>query len=107
MDKTEAMQIREFARDMDKPQKAIYYEQKKKNSGLAAVASFLIPGLGQIYLGKIGKGIVILLLCWLIIPWLYGIYDAYKSANNYNSELYMIIFSPSGSTEASFSFRST
>jgi len=77
---------------MDPAQKAIYYEQKQKNPGLAAVASFLIPGLGQIWLGKIGTGILIFLLCWLVVPWLYGIYDAYKTAKNYNSELYQLIY---------------
>lgn len=32
------------------------------NPGVAAVLSFFIPGLGQIYRGKIGKG-----LLWLLI----------------------------------------
>lgn len=30
MDETEAMQIKEFVKDMDKNQKVVYYEQKKK-----------------------------------------------------------------------------
>jgi TM2 domain-containing membrane protein YozV len=92
MSELESAQIREAARSMDPAQKALYYEQKQKNPGLAAVASFLIPGLGQIWLGKIGTGILIFLLCWLVVPWLYGIYDAYKTAKNYNSELYQMIY---------------
>ena len=32
-----------------------------KSEGLAAVLSFLIPGLGQIYVGKIGRGIAFLI----------------------------------------------
>ncbi|MDD5242453.1 MAG: zinc ribbon domain-containing protein [Syntrophorhabdaceae bacterium] len=69
-----------------------------KNSGLAAILSFFIPGLGQIYNGQIGKGllmIVALIVCivltiviigiflWLIL-WLYGIYDAYNTARRIN-----------------------
>jgi TM2 domain-containing membrane protein YozV len=92
MSEFESAQIREASRSMDPAQKAIFYEQKQKNPGLAAVASFLIPGLGQIWLGKIGTGILIFLLCWLVVPWLYGIYDAYKTAKNYNSELYQLIY---------------
>lgn len=92
MSEFESAQIQEAARSMDPAQKAIYYEQKQKNPGLAAVASFLIPGLGQIWLGKIGTGILIFLLCWLLVPWLYGIYDAYKTARNQNSELYQLIY---------------
>ena len=30
MDETEAMQIKEFVKDMDKNKKLVYYEQKKK-----------------------------------------------------------------------------
>ena len=41
---------------------SIDYNNKKNDSpGVAAVLSFLIPGAGQIYRGKIGKGII-----WLI-----------------------------------------
>ena len=96
MEETEAMQIKELTEDMDKNQKVSYYEQKKKSAGIAAVLSFIIPGVGQTYLGRIGKGILILLFSWLFIPWIYGIYDAYKTANNYNARLYSIIFSERG-----------
>jgi TM2 domain-containing membrane protein YozV len=71
-----------------------------KNAGLAAVLAFLWAGLGHIYLGMIGKGILymilyivfwiigILTIIGLIIPlvfWIWQIYDAYKLANQYNS----------------------
>jgi TM2 domain-containing membrane protein YozV len=51
-----------------------------KNSGLAAVLSLIIPGLGQMYAGKIGRGlfflfigipltvIIALFFFWLILP---------------------------------------
>lgn len=69
---------------------------KAKNPGVAALASFILPGAGQVYNGDIAKGIFILLL-WgfsgllslvligLIttpIIWLFAIYDAYNSASS-------------------------
>jgi TM2 domain-containing membrane protein YozV len=70
-----------------------------KNPGLAAVLSFLITGLGQIYNGQIGKGILMLILMivfffmiliiigipLLLVLWIYGIYDAYETARKINS----------------------
>ncbi|AKG91735.1 TM2 domain [Geoglobus ahangari] len=92
MDRAEMTQIKEFVRDMDKNQKVMYFEQKRKSVGMAVALSILIPELGQMYLGKVGKGILILLFSWLIIPWIYGIYDAYKYSKDYNALLYTIIF---------------
>ncbi len=60
--------------------------------------SFLIPGLGQMYNGEIGKGILFLILAFVFaalmivligfilypILWLYGIYDAYNTAKKIN-----------------------
>jgi hypothetical protein len=39
---------------------------------LAAVLSYLVPGLGQIYQGRVGKGV--LFLCSIYILFFYGIY---------------------------------
>ena len=47
---------------------------------LAAILSFIIGGAGQIYNGQPIKGVLILLTSWLVIPWIYGIYDAYATA---------------------------
>ena len=71
---------------------------ERKNEGMAAIVSFLFPGLGQIYNGQIGKGImfvilgvvcVALLLFWLVslypILWVYNIYDAYNTAKKINA----------------------
>ena len=74
--------------------------QPAKNPGIAAVASFFYAGLGQIYNGEIGKGILLIIvqtinvfLMFLIIGfftfpivWIYGIYDAYKTAEKINLE---------------------
>lgn len=73
---------------------------EKKSSGLAAIASFFIPGLGQIYNGQIGKGIMFIiigtifallmfvLIGFILYPlfWIYNIYDAYSTAENINKE---------------------
>lgn len=72
-----------------------------KNPGLAAVASFFFSGLGQIYNGEIGKGMLLIfvqvinvLLFFVLIgfitypiTWAYGIYDAYKTADRLNNEV--------------------
>lgn len=68
------------------------------NAILAAILSFLIPGLGQIYAGDFKKGIIFFIIClvisifalfifkqWFvwIIELLYGLfaaYDAYQMA---------------------------
>lgn len=66
-----------------------------KNPGIAAVLSFFYCGLGQIYNGQILKGIIMfacysvsLLLIYIMIGfittpvlWIWGIYDAYKTAD--------------------------
>jgi len=71
----------------------------EKSPGLAAVLSFFIVGLGQIYNGQIGKGIVLIIcyvISWLLvliliglilvpILWIYGIYDAYTTATKINA----------------------
>jgi TM2 domain-containing membrane protein YozV len=75
--------------------------QTKKNPGLAAVASFFLSGLGQIYNGEILKGVLLMviqvinvLLMFVVIGfvtyplvWVYGIWDAYKSAEKFNQSI--------------------
>lgn len=70
-----------------------------KSAGLAAVLSFFVPGLGQIYNGQILKGIVLIivdainaLLMFVLIGFvthaitiLYAIYDAYRTAERINA----------------------
>ena len=71
-----------------------------KNEGAAAVLSFLWSGLGQIYVGRIGRGLAIILggvlllfvswvLLWIpqVLYWIWNIYDAYNLAKKYNQEL--------------------
>lgn len=69
-----------------------------KNPGIAAVLSFLFLGLGQLYNGEFKKmalffaaNVINGLLCFVLIgfataaiTWIYGMYDAYKSAERIN-----------------------
>ncbi|CEA03201.1 TM2 domain protein [Jeotgalicoccus saudimassiliensis] len=73
-----------------------------KNSGIAAVLSFFITGLGQIYNGQIFKGILLIiiqvingLLMYLLIGfitfpivWLYSVVNAYRHAERVNRRIY-------------------
>ena len=82
---------------MTNPSPPVFY----KNPGLAAVLSFFYMGLGQIYNGQIAKGILfivvysmsiammLLLIGFITTPilFIYGMYDAYKSAEKINADL--------------------
>lgn len=66
----------------------------EKSPFIAALCSFIFTGLGQAYNGDIGRGFLILLgtvagSLFLVIPglvvYLYGIYDAYKTAKRMNA----------------------
>jgi hypothetical protein len=65
--------------------KASCQSSQQKSPGLASILSAIIGGAGQIYNGQIGKGLLIFFTSWLILPWIYGIYDAYKVAEKINS----------------------
>jgi TM2 domain-containing membrane protein YozV len=65
----------------------------EKNPILAAIASLLFSGLGQVYNGSLGKGLLIFFgtligSMFFLIPGLivlvYGIYDAYTTAKKMN-----------------------
>lgn len=72
-----------------------------KNPGLAAVLSFFYMGLGQVYNGQIAKGIffivvysisivmMLILIGFITTPilFIYGMYDAYKSAEKINTDI--------------------
>lgn len=71
----------------------------QKNPGVAAVLSFFWSGLGQIYNGEIGKGVLLMVVYivswWLMlivigfittpVLWIYGMVDAYKTAERLNA----------------------
>lgn len=68
-------------------EKAQIIEKPTRSPILATVLGFFIGGSGQIYNGQTGKGIMIFFTSWLIIPWLYGIFDAYLTAKKINQGL--------------------
>jgi TM2 domain-containing membrane protein YozV len=62
-----------------------------KSPGVALLLSFLICGAGQMYCGRVGKGILMLLGCialWVIVMgwtiWIWSMIDAYTTAKNMN-----------------------
>jgi TM2 domain-containing membrane protein YozV len=75
------------------------HPQPMKSPGVAAVLSFFWCGLGQIYNGEIGKGVLMLVLYaisvvllfvligFLTTPvlWIWGMVDAYKTAERINA----------------------
>ena len=85
---------------MIRPSNNCSRENKMKNAGIAAVLSFFVCGLGQIYNGQIFKGLFTMacyaaawaltyvLVGWLIVPvlWVWGMFDAYKTAERINRE---------------------
>lgn len=69
-------------------------ETVTKNPATAGALSFLMPGLGQVYNGEVGKAVLLwaiqivnVLLMFVVVGfvtypavWLYGIWDAYNTA---------------------------
>lgn len=81
------------------PQPMNFSPVKRHSPVLAAILSFFITGLGQLYIGLTKKGIILFVglvissiltiimigwIFWLFI-WFYGIYDAYNSAEKMNN----------------------
>jgi len=58
---------------------------EKRSAPLAGVLSFVIAGLGQIYNGQVGKGVLIFLTSIFVVPWIIGIFDAYGTAKKINA----------------------
>lgn len=54
---------------------------RSRDPMVAALLSFLLPGGGQMYNEQVLKGEVILLTSFMVLPWLYGIVDAYRRAS--------------------------
>lgn len=72
-----------------------------KNPSVATILSFFFMGLGQIYNGQIGKGIIFIILygisvalMWVVIGfvttpilWIWGMVDANNSAKKINESM--------------------
>ena len=46
----------------------------------AGLLSLVLPGAGQVFNGQFLRGVLIFATSWLIIPWLFGVIDAYGTA---------------------------
>jgi TM2 domain-containing membrane protein YozV len=62
-----------------------------KSAGVALLLSFLICGAGQMYCGRVGKGVLMLIGCialWFILlgwtVWIWSMIDAYATAKDMN-----------------------
>ncbi|MCK5581190.1 MAG: hypothetical protein KAJ18_07940 [Candidatus Omnitrophica bacterium] len=51
-----------------------------KRDPLIALLFSIIPGFGQVYNGQAVKGVIFFFTFWLVLPWFYGMYDAYTTA---------------------------
>lgn len=56
----------------------------ERNPVVAALLG-IFPGLGQVYNGQLLKGFFIFFTSWLLVPWFYGMYDAYATACHINN----------------------
>jgi TM2 domain-containing membrane protein YozV len=85
--------IRQNASLLPSQEKIIFFELKKKSQAVGLLlAIFLFGGAGQIYAGKVVKGIIFILLSWLVITYIYAIWDTYKLIEEYNENLYLAVF---------------
>lgn len=66
------------------PSQPHFVPHEVKNPGIAMLLSIVFPGGGQFYNGHAGKGILILCTFWLVIPWFWGVFDAYSCAKRIN-----------------------
>ena len=84
---------------MTPPPDALAPYERRKDSGIAALLSFFIPGAGQLYNGQMGKGAAFLMamifvniplmFVWIgfltgLVTWLWSMIDAYVAAERIN-----------------------
>ena len=100
MDEVETAQLKDMVKDMDKTQRIMLYESRRKSAGIALILSFIIPGAGLMYMGKLKKGIVVLLTFWTVVIYVLGLYWSYKDTKAHNALLYTIIVGQGSSTTA-------
>lgn len=86
--------ISETSNKTEKKQIKIYPIEPQKNSGVAAVLSLIVPGLGQIYNGEIGLGLFLMVLTigsyFILIGFFFHvwlIFDAYNYAERLNQKI--------------------
>ncbi|MBI3725922.1 hypothetical protein HY251_18490 [bacterium] len=58
----------------------------ERNPTVAALLSFVIPGLGQVYNGEAMKGVLLFFTSIFLVPWVIAVIDAYYVARLMNLE---------------------
>ena len=53
---------------------------RSRDPAIASIFGVVLPGAGQVYNGQFFKGLFVFATCWLVVPWLFGILDAYITA---------------------------
>lgn len=87
----------------EKPTQVIVHQQAPrapvpygltKHPGLAAILSIFWPGIGQIYAGRVGRGLAVMFWTFLLTPiligvfiWFWQIFDAANIAREENDRL--------------------
>lgn len=76
-----------------RPERVVVIQQRSNGHGMPALFSLIIPGLGQIVKGEVGKGIVVLAMALVSVAlitafigvlttpilWIWNVYDAYRN----------------------------
>src|SRR5215510_4521100 len=58
------------------PKPRVFIERSNKRPVVAALLSTVLPGAGQVYNGQFFKGLFVCFTAFLIVPWIFGIFDA-------------------------------
>ena len=54
----------------------VFIERSNRRPVVAALLSTVLPGAGQVYNGQFFKGLFVCFTAFLIVPWIFGIFDA-------------------------------
>jgi TM2 domain-containing membrane protein YozV len=58
------------------PEPKVLIERASKRPLVAGLLSTVLPGAGQVYNGQFFKGLFVCFTAFLIVPWIFGIFDA-------------------------------
>lgn len=55
----------------------LYHDRVVSSPFSAALLSLMVPGLGQVFNRQLGKGLAVFLLSFLVLPYVFGVVDAF------------------------------
>lgn len=55
-------------------------KKRSTSACTAGLLSLVLPGAGQVFNGQFLRGLAIFATSWLIVPWIFGVIDAYGTA---------------------------